>query len=132
MMGKPSLDLGMNSRLASAFEPAVSSERETFNEFDGQFGMGKVEQRRRPNHHTIFGGATALGAIEITCDEGRFYDYEAKYAPGGSEQFMHVTGEPDGPPARFGLSVVDISVANASAASGVSRCSDDRNCHWSP
>jgi len=32
-------------------------------------------------------GDRALGALEITSDRG-FYDYEAKYAPGGSRHLM--------------------------------------------
>jgi hypothetical protein len=36
---RPRLDLGIKSRLASAFEPAAPNERDTFNDFDGQLGI---------------------------------------------------------------------------------------------
>lgn len=36
---KPTLELGVKSRLASAFEPAVPGERATYNDFDGRFGV---------------------------------------------------------------------------------------------
>jgi len=36
---EPTLDIGVKSRLASAFEPAVQGERDTYNDFDGQLGL---------------------------------------------------------------------------------------------
>ena len=36
---KPSLDLGVKSRLASAFEPVSQGERDTYNDVDGRLGF---------------------------------------------------------------------------------------------
>jgi hypothetical protein len=43
---RPSLDLGLKSRLASAFEPAVPGERGTYNDFDGRLGLETEVTRR--------------------------------------------------------------------------------------
>jgi D-alanine-D-alanine ligase len=41
------------------------------------------------------GGARALGVIEIVSNVGAFYDYDAKYAPGGSTHILPAQLKPD-------------------------------------
>lgn len=90
-----------------------------FAEEDWSFGDTVLAERFIPGREITVAvmGDRALGATEITSDRG-FYDYEAKYAPGGSR---HLVPAPLPPQAYDDALILALKAHQALGCRGVSR-----------
>jgi D-alanine-D-alanine ligase len=90
-----------------------------FAEEDWTFGDSVLAERFIPGREITVAvmGDRALGATEITSERG-FYDYEAKYAPGGS---VHIVPAPLPPQAYDDALILALKAHQALGCRGVSR-----------